>query len=98
MRASYLRGAAGGVLVCDLTRPETLASLRAYVADMRQISPDARFIVAANKQDLVGQQCLDEEQIREFANQLPAAYFLTSAKTGHAVEALFRCLGHSLAS
>jgi len=98
VRASYLRGASGAVLVCDLTRPETLASLRRYVDDMRQVSPDARFVVAANKLDLVEQQQIGEEQVRQFAHSLPAAYFLASAKTGDAVETLFRELGRSLVS
>ncbi len=98
MRASYLRGASGAVLVCDLTRPETLASLGAYATDMRQLSPDAKFVVAANKLDLLGQRLINEEQVRKFALDLSAAYFLTSAKTGDAVETLFRELGRSLVS
>lgn len=96
MRASYLRGAAGAILVCDLTRPETLTSLHGYVADMRRVSPDARFVVAANKRDLVEQQRLDEAQVQQFADELTAPCFLTSAKTGEAVETLFRELGQAL--
>lgn len=98
MRASYLRGASGAILVCDLTRPATFASLRAYAEDVRRISPDARFVLAANKLDLVRPHQIDEEQLRRFANSLPAAYFLVSAKTGEAVELLFRELGRSLVS
>lgn len=98
MRTSYLRGASGAVLVCDLTRPETLTSLRRYVDDMHEVSPGARFVVAANKLDLVEQQQIEEAQVRQFAQSLPAAYFLASAKTGDAVEVLFRELGRSLVS
>jgi hypothetical protein len=46
---SYQRGAAAAVLVCDLTRPESLEALRVLAEEVLGISPDARLIVAANK-------------------------------------------------
>lgn len=96
IRNSYLRGAAGAVLVCDLTRPETLVSLRGYVDDLLEINPKARLVVAANKCDLTEQQQVTEAQIREAAAQLDAPCYLTSAKTNVEVESLFRCLGRLL--
>jgi len=62
VRASYLRGAAGAVLVCDLTRPETLNSLQVYADDLLSINPNARLALAANKRDLTDQQRLTQEQ------------------------------------
>ena len=41
VRASYLRGTAGALLVCDLTRPETLHGLRAYANDLFSVNPVA---------------------------------------------------------
>jgi small GTP-binding protein len=98
VRASYLRGAAGAVLVCDLTRPETLDSLRAYVHDLSRVSPDAQFILAANKRDLADQQQIFLPQIEAVAASLDAPHYLTSAKTGDEVETLFRHLGRMLAA
>ena len=49
VRTSYLRGAAAAVLVCDLTRPETLDSLRAHADDLLRVNPGAQFVLAANK-------------------------------------------------
>jgi GTPase SAR1 family protein len=102
VRASYLRGAAGGVLVCDLTRPETLHSLQRRAEELRTINPGSALVVAANKRDLVesplpgGQPALDPEQVQAVAAKLGAPYCLTSAKLGDEVEALFRHLGQLL--
>jgi small GTP-binding protein len=96
MRASYLRGAAGGILVCDLTRPETLNNLFTYVEDLLRLNPAARLILAANKHDLADQHYLSETKIAEVADQLDTTYYLTSAKTGTDVENLFRQLGRLL--
>lgn len=96
MRASYLRGAAGAILVCDLTRAETLANLTGYAADLRQLNPAAQLVLAANKCDLAEQHQLTELKIESAAAELHAPYYLTSAKTGDEVEALFRHLGRLL--
>ena len=93
VRASYLRGTAGAVLVCDLTRPETLDSFRTYRDDLFSITPNAQLIMAANKRDLTDQQQLTVEQIEAIAAELNAPYYLTSARSGDEVESLFRHLG-----
>ena len=93
VRASYLRGSAGAVMVCDLTRPETLDSLRTYRDDLFSVTPSAQFVMAANKRDLTDQQRLGVEQIEALGAELGAPFYLTSAKTGDEVEALFRHLG-----
>ena len=102
VRSSYFRGSSGAVLVCDLTRPETLSKLKQYTEELQKISPEARLIIAANKHDLVeespsgGRPFLDPAQVEELANSLRAPYFFTSAKRGDEVEALFRCLAQAL--
>jgi GTPase SAR1 family protein len=102
VRASYLRGASGAVLVCDLTRPETLDRLGFYVQELQAVSPGARLVVAANKLDLLepsmvdGHPVLGSEQVGAVAASLEATHYLTSAKTGEQVEALFRHLGRRL--
>ena len=96
VRASYLRGAAGAVLVCDLTRPETLDRLRARADELLSISPGADLILAANKRDLIDEQRLTAAQVEALASGFNAPYYLTSAKTGEEVETLFRHLGRLL--
>ena len=102
VRASYLRGASGALVVCDLTRPETAATLQAYVQELQEVSPRARWMVAANKLDLVepcpagSQPAPALAQVQAAATSYGAPYYLTSAKTGDQVEALFRHLGRWL--
>lgn len=96
VRATYLRGSAGAVLVCDLTRPETLDSLRGYAQDLRKANPVAQFVLAANKYDLTSQRQLTQTQLEAMAAELDTLYYLTSAKTGDEVEILFRQLGQRL--
>jgi small GTP-binding protein len=96
VRASYIRGAAGAILVCDLTQTETLYNLRSYADNLFHNDPNSRLILAANKFDLTDRQLLTLAQIEEMANGLKAPYYLTSAKTGEQVETLFRHLGQLL--
>lgn len=92
-RASYLRGASGIMLVCDLTRPETLHHLPTYLDDMSRVCPAADIILAANKSDLKDEQRLSTAEIEAFVSDLKIPYYLTSAKSGNGVEDSFRQLG-----
>jgi len=96
MRASYLRGAVGAVLVCDLTRPGTLDMIRTYADELLSVSPGAHFVLAANKCDLIDHQRLAQEHVESTAADVNAPYYYTSAKTGDEVETLFRHLGRLL--
>ena len=98
IRTSYLRGAAGAIIVCDLTRAETLDSLQQYIKILLQTSSDAKLIIAANKVDLVDEHELTEDDIAQFAAKFDAPYFLTSAKAGDNVDQLFEVLGKMLVS
>jgi len=95
MRGSYLRGSSGAILVCDLTRPDSLLSLDGYLADLRQVSPEATVILVANKSDNPEQRLL-LAQVAETATRLGAGSFVTSARTGENVEEMFRYLGRVL--
>ncbi|MDD2695502.1 MAG: GTP-binding protein [Anaerolineales bacterium] len=95
-RESYMRGAAGAVLVCDLSRPETFDHLPVYVDEFLVVNPQSQIILAANKSDLTEALRLAPNQIESYAGSLSIPYFLTSAKTGDMVEQLFRQLGRLL--
>lgn len=89
---SYYRGAAGALLVCDLTRPETLASLAQYAHAMRSVNPGVTFTLMGNKADLAGQREIVDDQLGIAAGQLQAPWYLSSARTGEGVEPAFQAL------
>ncbi|MCB0209559.1 MAG: GTP-binding protein [Anaerolineae bacterium] len=96
VKSSYIRGTAGAILVCDLTRNETLANLHIYIEDLQHASPDARLVVAANKSDLVNNQKILLTEVEKITSRYNASYYLTSAKTGSGVETVFRHLARLL--
>lgn len=93
---SYYRGASGAVLVCDLTRADTLAGIRRYVEQFLTASPAAKLVLVANKTDLVEDRRLTDEELAVTASECGAPLFLASAKTGEQVEAMFATLGRLL--
>ena len=95
-QASYLRGAAGALLVCDLTRQETLAAIKEYAGQLQTIQPKAHVIIVANKADLTEQREISETDLRNLATILEAPLFITSAKTGEQVEEAFFTLAREL--
>lgn len=94
--SSYLRGAVAALIVCDLTRPETLAGYQFYTDQIRALNPDAILIFAGNKVDLEDERVIDEVELRALSQQLGGHYLDTSAKTGFQVEAAFRLLAEQI--
>lgn len=93
---SYYRGAAGAVIACDLTRPETLVGVRKYAEGFLTANPAARLVMAANKVDLVEERRMADDELADVSSAIKASLFLTSAKTGEQVEAMFQELGTRL--
>jgi small GTP-binding protein len=87
--ASYLKGASGALIVCDLTRAETLAGLFRYSEQLYAVNKDAKIIIAGNKIDLVEERMIEDSDLQDVASKLNAHYFCTSAKTGEQVEEAF---------
>lgn len=94
--ASYLRGAVAALIVCDLTRPDSLAGYQFYTSQMRQINPDAALLFAGNKADLTEERAISNEEIQTVCESLGGTYLETSAKTGYQVESAFQLLAQQI--
>lgn len=93
---TYYQGAAGALLVCDLTREETLASLAAYAQDFCSVNANVPLVVLANKVDLHNERAVPDEQVVTATTELGAPWLHTSAKTGAGVDEAFHLLGQHI--
>ena len=96
-RADYLHGTAGALLVCDLTRPDTISRLQSYYLEqLYKNNPKAFVVVIGNKNDLIKPDFSSIDQVIKFADVINAPYKITSAKTGENVESAFQLLAEGL--
>ena len=93
----YLRGAAGALIVCDLTRRETLVGLRQYTEQMRHTTAEAQIVLLANKVDLTAERQISPDELTQLADELKCPFLYTSAKTGEGVAEGFEQLAALLA-
>ena len=88
--SSYLHGATGALIVCDLTRAESLASLERYAHQMQKQDPNISLTLVANKVDLKTERLISDADLKLISKAVGGGeFFLTSAKTGEQVEAAF---------
>eukprot|EP01094_Clydonella_sp_ATCC50884_P012866 TRINITY_DN23158_c0_g1_i1.p1 TRINITY_DN23158_c0_g1~~TRINITY_DN23158_c0_g1_i1.p1 ORF type:complete len:231 (-),score=91.09 TRINITY_DN23158_c0_g1_i1:27-686(-) len=87
---SYYRGAAGALLVYDITRRETFQHLSAWLEDAKQHSnSNMTIMLIGNKSDLEHRRQVSYEEGEEFARQHGLIFLETSAKTAANVEDAF---------
>ena len=98
VKTQAYRGAEGALLVCDLSRPATIDSLRSWAAAMTPVSGQVPMIILANKLDLVEPDDKHIHKAAEVARSMGHRHFLTSAKSGVNVEEAFRALGRAIYS
>jgi len=95
-QSAYLRGAAGALIVCDLTRRETLAAFERYARQVRALNVAAPLVFLGNKVDLVAERAITDADLQAASATLGGPYLLSSAKTGEQVEAAFLHLAERL--
>jgi len=95
LRRSYLRGAAGYLLVADGTRRDTLYRTRAIQTVVQDTVALAPFLLLINKSDLTEAWSLEEREIEEMKDK-GWQVIRTSAKTGVGVEEAFLTLAQKM--
>jgi len=87
---SYYRGAAGALLVYDITRRETFTHLTSWLEESRQhASENMTIMLIGNKCDDEEKRAVTTEEGEAFAKQHNLLFLETSAKTAHNVEDAF---------
>ncbi len=94
---SYLFGAAGALIVCDVTREDTLEGLPAWVESLHaEGNGTVPILIMANKSDLKDEQKFTENDLDKFSKTYNSPILMTSAKTGNNVEEAFRAIGKKM--
>ncbi|KAJ3437648.1 ras-related protein rab-2-a [Anaeramoeba flamelloides] len=87
---SYYRGAAGALLVYDITRRETFNHLVSWLEDARQhSSKDLKIMLVGNKLDLDYKREVSYEEGLTFAQEHNLTFVETSAKSSQNIEEAF---------
>lgn len=94
-RQEWYQAALGGILVADLSRPESIESLNNWVAECQENAlPSFQIVFAANKLDLISEN-LSHPHVKLF-NKITEEWqhecHFVSAKTGNGIENLFLTL------
>ncbi|KAG7276157.1 hypothetical protein CRUP_030581 [Coryphaenoides rupestris] len=90
---SYYRGAAGALLVYDITRRDTFNHLTTWLEDARQHSNSNMVIMLiGNKRTLESRREVKKEEGEAFAREHGLIFMETSAKTASNVEEVFTSL------
>jgi small GTP-binding protein len=92
IRSTFYKGAAGALLVFDLTREQTYTETRKWLTEIRQFAgANIPFVFIGNKADLIQDvgEVIDRSEARAYAENEGSIYIETSAKTGDNVDESF---------
>ncbi len=89
---TYYMGSEAALIVCDITRKETLDNIMDWITEIYKVVGNIPILFLVNKYDLKDLAFFGELEIQAAAEQINARYFFTSAKTGLNVEESFQQL------
>jgi small GTP-binding protein len=96
MQRPYFQGTEGALIVGDLTREDTLQSLKDWHQRLNDVVGEVPVIYLGNKKDLVEKEHPNKEVIQALAAQKDVTCLYTSAKTGDNVEKVFEILARKI--
>ena len=85
IRSTFYKGAAGILIIFDLTREQTYIQARKWIAEIKQIAGEKiPFVLIGNKVDLLNnfRATIDRNRAQQFAKKQGSIYIETSATTG----------------
>jgi len=88
---SYFKGASGAIFVCDVSRGQTIDDLYEHINSFLIVNPDAKYVIAYNKIDMLSNQQKESLKIKLSGNE-----FMTSAKNDENVKNLFETLAKEM--
>ena len=82
IRSTFYKGAAGALLVFDLSRAATWDEIKNWRAEVKQFAGDIPFVLIGNKLDLLADvgEVIDRDEARAYAESQGSEYIETSAK------------------
>jgi Ras-related protein Rab-11A len=90
MRHQYYQGASAGMLVFDLTRPESFLHAKMWYVDLRDnLQQRVPVVLIGNKKDLPDQRAVTGGEAIDLADGYGFKYIETSAMTGENVDRAF---------
>lgn len=93
----YYRGAAGALVVYDITSADSLRKAVSWIGELRRnADPQTVVVLVGNKCDLESMRQVSTQQGTEVAEKEELLFLETSAKDGMNVDALFASLGKTL--
>lgn len=93
LHPTYLKGASGALMICDLTRRETLENLDDWIDSLLSEWRLIPMVFLANKGDLQDSFEFGIKEIKSYAKTYESHSFITSAKTGNNIDEAFTTLG-----
>jgi small GTP-binding protein len=92
MRVQGLSGAHGVVMICDLSRPETIKSSEEFwLPEIVETCPNVPIVLVGNKLDVAQPGAV--EALRTLSTKAEMPFTVSSARTGENVEECFRKAG-----
>jgi len=97
LHAMFYQGAEGAMVVCDITRMDTVRNMRVWVESFRAVVGQVPIIFLLNKMDLLDTETFDKSEIERLSKEYKAQYLFTSAKKGDNVDLAFQTFANQLA-
>jgi small GTP-binding protein len=95
VRPLYYKGARGGILVFDVTKPESFESVPKWFEEVKKNRGSIPLILVGNKVDLPDRK-VSLDEAAQMAKKVGMKYLETSAKTGASVDSVFAELSNQM--